>query len=128
MSRSPRPASWPASGRTATNSPSGMWLAWPERRRDPASLQTVNDRRTLRQGSTKPIGRSAAMTSSAAIPCPVALLTGGGVVTALTQRGFVATDLAIDPAADDDLKARVAANARLDLVNGCVDFEAPDAR
>ena len=68
------------------------------------------------------------MTSSAAIPCRVALVTGGGVVTALTQRGFVATDLAIDPAADDDLKARVAANARLDLVTGCVDFEAPDAR
>jgi len=70
------------------------------------------------------------MTSSAAIPRRVALVTGGGVVTALTQRGFgfVATDLAIDPAADDDLKARVAANARLDLVNGCVDFEAPDAR
>src|SRR3954463_267588 len=41
-------ASWPASARTATNSPSGMWLASPERKSDPAFLQPVNDRCNLR--------------------------------------------------------------------------------
>jgi 3-oxoacyl-[acyl-carrier protein] reductase len=76
------------------------------------------------------------MTSTAAPPLRVALVTGGtggigeGVVTALTQRGFdvIATDRAIDPAAANELKARAAADARLDFKNGCVDFETPDAR
>jgi hypothetical protein len=70
------------------------------------------------------------MTSTAAPPRRVALVTDGGVVTALTQSGFdvIATDRAIDPAAANELKARAAADARLDFKNGCVDFETPDAR
>src|SRR3954466_15659331 len=80
-----------------------MWLASPERKSDPAFLQPVNDRCNLRQGSRERFGRSAAMTSTAAPPRRVALVTGGtggigeGVVTALTQRGFdvVVTDRSI---------------------------------
>src|SRR3954447_14574747 len=80
-----------------------MWLASPERKSDPAFLQPVNDRCNLRQGSRERLGRSAAMTSTAAPPRRVAPVTGGpggigeGVVTALTQRGFdvVVTDRSI---------------------------------
>jgi 3-oxoacyl-[acyl-carrier protein] reductase len=66
------------------------------------------------------------MTSRATTPRRVALVTGGtggiggGVVTALTQRGFdvVVSDRAMDPA--DALKARAAADARLAFVTGDV--------
>ena len=68
------------------------------------------------------------MTSRATTPRRVALVTGGtggiggGVVTALTQRGFdlVVSDRAMDPAAADTLKARAAADARLAFVTGDV--------
>src|SRR5258708_32219545 len=59
---------------------------------------------------------------------PVAAVTGGlggiggGIVVALTQRGFdvVVCDRSIDPAAGEILQGRAARDTRLSFVRGCV--------